>query len=117
MKKVIVLFLSVLALAGCGQSDEQAFELAKKEVKSTMKVDNAINFKEMKLVRVVKFNDNTSKGIVCGKASNPAKYTGYKGFAVFYKSAFSPVTGELYYSVTDKVLPGQDYETLNALCE
>jgi len=117
MKRVIITVLSALSLAGCGQDDQQAFDLAQKEVKTSVKDDGGISFKDMKLVRVVKFNDKTSKGTVCGKASNPNEYTGYRGFAVSYKSAFSPVSGELYYATTDKVLPGQDYETLNALCE
>lgn len=117
MKKAILLVLAVMVIAGCDQQNEkQAFDFAQKEIKSSVKSDAEINFKEMKLVRVVKFEDKTSKGIICGKVSNSGAYTGYKGFAIFYKTAFSPVSREIYYSVTDKVLPGQDYQTLNALC-
>ena len=117
MKKIIALILAVVALTGCSNDDKPAFDFAQKEVKASLTNGGAIEFKGMKLVRVVKFEDKTSKGVVCGSVSNPSQYTGYKGFAIFYKTAFSPVSRELYYTVTDKILPGQDYETLNAICK
>ena len=117
MKNKIAALLAVIALAGCTNDDKPAFDFAQKEVKASLTNGDTIEFKDMKLLRVVKFEDKTSKGMVCGAASNPSQYTGYKGFAIFYKTAFSPVSRELYFSVTDKILPGQDYETLNAICK
>lgn len=116
VKKFLAIILAALALAGCDQNDQDAFDFAKKEIKSAITGNKTIQFKDMKLVRVVKLADGASKGIICGMSTNPSNFSGYKEFAVYYKTEVGAVTGKRNYVAEDKILPGQDDRTVIAIC-
>lgn len=116
MKKFPAIILAALALAGCDKNDQDAFDFAKKEIKSAITGNETIKFKDMKLVRVVKLADGSSKGIICGMSTKPSDFAGYKEFAVYYKTEVGAVTGKRNYVAEDKILPGQDDRTVIAIC-
>ncbi|AYO38458.1 hypothetical protein [Serratia sp. P2ACOL2] len=116
MKKFLVIMLASLALAGCNGDEQDAFDFAKRDISASVNGNEEIQFKDMKLVRVVKFSDGTGKGIICGMATNPSNFTGYKEFAVYYKIEVGAVTGNRNYVAEDKILPGQDDQTVIAIC-
>ena len=116
VKKFLAIMLAALALAGCEKNDQGAFDFAKKEITSAVTGNETILFKDMKLVRVVKLADGTSKGIICGMSTNPSNFSGYKEFAVYYKTEVGAVTGKHNYVAEDKILPGQDDRTVISIC-
>ncbi len=84
MKKLIVLALSTLLLAGCKPSEEKATEIAKKEISSVMKDPESVKFRNIKYIKD-NDNDDYINGNVCGEynAKNGyGAYTGYKPFLI-----------------------------------
>lgn len=116
VKKIFAISLLALSLSGCDGDEQDAFDFAKKEITVSVLSKKPIEFKDLKLVRVVKFTDKTSKGIVCGMSTDPDSFSGYKDFAVFYKTEYGPVTGKINYVASDKILPGKDDRTVIAIC-
>ena len=57
MKKLIVLALSIIFLAGCKPSDEKAIDIAKKEVAADMKDPDSAKFRYLRFVKQVKKMD------------------------------------------------------------
>ncbi|MDN0031122.1 hypothetical protein [Serratia marcescens] len=117
MKKIFAISLLAFSLSGCGGDEQDAFDFAKKEITASTPSNEAVEFKDLKLVRVVKSSDGTSKGIVCGSATRHEQFAGYKDFAVFYKTEAGVMSGKINYVLTDKILPGQDDKTAIMICQ
>ncbi|MES4613523.1 hypothetical protein V2154_13175 [Ewingella sp. CoE-038-23] len=117
MKKVIGLFLVTLILTGCQKDDEETFKFAEKVISNEMKNSEPLKFDEMKVIRVVKFSNGTSKGVVCGVVSSPGQYKGYKPFVVMYKVEFGALNGAKSYALDDKILPDEDDTTAILMCK
>lgn len=117
MKKCIGLVFLALALTGCQKDDTETFKFAEKVISTEMKNSEPIKFDEMKVIRVVKFSNGTSKGIVCGVAASPGQYKGYKPFVVMYKTEFGALDGAKGYALDDKILPGEDDTTAILMCK
>ncbi|MBS7521269.1 hypothetical protein KIF75_16435 [Serratia ureilytica] len=66
-----------VALSGCGGDEQDAYDFAQKEITASNPNNEAVKFKDMKLVRVVKLSNGTSKGVVCGMSTNPNSFKGY----------------------------------------
>ncbi|WP_368083170.1 hypothetical protein [Klebsiella michiganensis] len=84
MKKLVVLALSILILAGCKPSDEKAKEIAQREISSVMKDPESVKFRNVKYIKGNDDNDYVN-GTVCGEynAKNGyGAYTGYKPFLI-----------------------------------
>ena len=84
MKKLIVLTLSILVLAGCKPGDEKATEIAQREISSVMKDPESVKFRNVKYIKGNDDNDYVN-GTVCGEynAKNGyGAYTGYKPFLI-----------------------------------
>lgn len=84
MKKLIVLALSILVLAGCKPGDEKATEIAQREISSVMKDPESVKFRNVKYIKGNDDNDYVI-GTVCGEynAKNGyGAYTGYKPFLI-----------------------------------
>lgn len=116
MKRIIAASLLALLLSGCDKNEQEAFDFAKKEITKSISIDENIQFKDIKLVRVVKLSNGTIKGIVCGMSTDPKNFAGYKDFAVFYNTEFGSLSGNLNYVLVDKILPGQDDKSVIAIC-
>ncbi|HGM6992065.1 TPA: hypothetical protein ACKP7H_002313 [Serratia marcescens] len=116
VKKIFFTVMLTIALSGCGGDEQDAYDFAQKEITASTQNNEAVKFKDMKLVRVVKLSNGTSKGVVCGMSTNPNSFKGYKDFAVFYKTEVGAVSGKVNYVLSEKILPGQDERSVIEIC-
>ena len=82
MKKLIVLALSILVLAGCKPGEEKAIDIAKKEVAADMKDPDSAKFRYLRFVKAGE-KDGLVGGFVCGEINSKNSYGAYAGYSKF----------------------------------
>ncbi len=123
MKKLIVLALSIIFLAGCKPSDEKAIDIAKKEVAADMKDPDSAKFRYLRFVKAGE-KDGLVGGFVCGEINSKNSFGAYAGYSKFQLALTMKSKGffskGVNYTIDDKkiykTLIGSDLDFYYKVC-
>lgn len=84
MKKIIIMVLGVLVLAGCKPGSDKAIAIAKNVISSDMRDPESSKFRELRFIKAGEKEDGSIGGYVCGEINSKNSYGAYAGYTPFY---------------------------------
>ncbi len=84
MKKLAIVVLAAITLAGCNPSGSDAVRVAKKEISSGLKDPDSVQFRDVFFHPDIEQPKSGASGYVCGQLNAKNSYGAYIGFERFY---------------------------------